>query len=67
MAAPTYRYRVFFNNGYSRDVTARSDDGAKRTATYAEKLIDPRRSRRLKAVATERLWEVGYQAGKESK
>lgn len=58
----TYRWRVWFGDGtLPRDVTAQTEEAARRTAVRAERLVGAR-SRRLSAVRAERLFEVGRNA-----
>lgn len=60
-----YRWRVFFGEGTPcRDVTASTEEAAKRTAVRAERLIG-NKQRRLRAGSAERLFAVGSNAPAE--
>ncbi len=58
---PSSRWRVYFADGTpSREVYAKTAEGAKRTALYAEKLIG--RKKRLWVSSVEFICEVGCNA-----
>src|SRR5579871_5030061 len=61
----SYRYRVFFTDGTPyREVTARTDDGARRTAVYAER-VTGNKNRKLRVRSVHRLFAAGYRARAE--
>lgn len=56
-----FRWRVTFTDGTTppRDVIAATEEGAKQTAVYAER-VTGNKSRRLKAKSAEKLFAVGW-------